>query len=180
MTEEKTNLVLTIPNKHIVSCGVPPNLVASDHYTAYFENDYGEQLVFTYDRAEHKGTLWHGDWGWKQSLEVHAGLVPDMILSDEEKRWLSLVWEVATKCETEEVKLKSRLALARAEMVVYQNLATAPELKGYQKHVALCSRANKRWQKEEQAILKRLTELGAVAEAENIVKGDDIGKGNSS
>ena len=89
--------VLTVPNHHIEACGKPPGLIASEVYTAYFENDYGEQLVFTYDWKQRKGTLWHGDWSWERPIEVLAGGCPGMILSHEERVWLRLVWQVATR-----------------------------------------------------------------------------------
>lgn len=95
MTDQ--NIVLTVPNRHCEACGPPPGLIATaDQYTAYFENQVGEQLVFTYDRVKKEGTLWHGDYSWEHPVEVVAGNA-DLILSDEEALWLKLVWEVATK-----------------------------------------------------------------------------------
>jgi len=91
------NTVLTIPNRHIEGCGKPPGLIAKDQYTAYFENQFGEQLVFTYDRVEKKGRLWHGDYGWDTPIEVFAGDALGVTLSNEEREWIKLVWIVATK-----------------------------------------------------------------------------------
>jgi len=101
MTEEKNpdiweGTVLTVPNRHVKGCGKPPEITAGKKYTAYFENEYGEQLVFVYDWLKHKGTLWHGDCGWDQPLDVLKGMVPGTIMSAEEQEWLSLVWKVAT------------------------------------------------------------------------------------
>ncbi len=89
--------VLTVPNKHVKSCGEPPELAGGRNYTAYFENEYGEQLVFQYDRLSHKGTLLHGDMGWDDPREVHKGTILGVILSEEERKWLRLVWDTATR-----------------------------------------------------------------------------------
>ena len=45
--------MLTIHNRHSAACGIPPALSteAADLYIGYFENRYGEQWVFTFDRA---------------------------------------------------------------------------------------------------------------------------------
>lgn len=89
--------VLTVANRHIKGCGKPPELVAGGKYVAYFENQLGEQLVFTYDWHKKEGKLWHGDVGWDQPIDVYGGSAIDTILSEEERTWLQLVWEVATK-----------------------------------------------------------------------------------
>jgi len=89
--------VLTVINNHVEECGKPPGLTTGKgHYTAYFENLEGEQLVFQYNRKEHKCVLWHGDLGWDKPQDVKDGIVPDIILSREEKIWLKLVWAVAS------------------------------------------------------------------------------------
>ena len=89
------NNILTVPNHHIPMCGSPPDLIAKDCYTGYFENGYGEQLVFQYNRKTQTGTLWHGDWSWEQPQKVENGNVFGFILGEEEKQWISLVWSVA-------------------------------------------------------------------------------------
>ena len=92
-------MVLTVPNRHIEEAGSPPELVAGPlFYTAYLENLQGEQLVFSYDRKEHRGALWHGDYGWGNPLEVLAGAAA-IVLSPEESLWLDLVWRIATATE---------------------------------------------------------------------------------
>ena len=89
--------VLTVINRHSRDCGLPPNITAKDHYISYFENDYGEQLVYQYNRDTHKGTLWHGDIGWENPLIVSdSGLVMGAILSEGEREWLKLCWRTAT------------------------------------------------------------------------------------
>ena len=43
---------MLIHNRHSAACGIPPALSteAADLYIGYFENRYGEQFVFTFDK----------------------------------------------------------------------------------------------------------------------------------
>jgi len=118
--------VLTVPNHHYECCGKPPELQAHGCYTAYFENDYGEQIVFQYDYKTKKGTLWHGDYGWEEPVQVIGGGTT-MILSDEERQWLRLVWEVATRGESKEFQIRSALDLINAHKAIYDELLARPE-----------------------------------------------------
>ncbi len=62
-----SGLVFAAYNNHDAHCGLPPGLRNSDHaglYYAYFENRYGEQFVFTFDRATRTGTVSGGDLDW--------------------------------------------------------------------------------------------------------------------
>ena len=119
-------LVLTVPNHHYECCGKPPDLNAMDGYTAYFENDYGEQIVFQYDYKSKKGTLWHGDYGWDEPVPIMGGGTT-MIMSEEEREWLRLVWRVATRGETKEFLLRSALDLVNAHKAIYDELLARPE-----------------------------------------------------
>jgi hypothetical protein len=121
--------VLTVPNRHYQCCGKPPELEAGDCYTAYFENHYGEQIVFQYDYRSKKGTLWHGDYGWDEPVPVMGGGTT-MIMSEEERQWLRLVWQVATRSETKEFELRSRLDLVNAHKDIYDELLARPEFAG--------------------------------------------------
>ena len=49
---------LTIHNRQPVACGAPPavSTEAADLYIGYFENRYGEQWIFTFDRATRRRT----------------------------------------------------------------------------------------------------------------------------
>jgi len=96
--QTKPQIVLTVLNAHIPGCGKPPGLeTAGRCYTAYFENEELEQLVFRYDYELKRGTLWHGDYNWEHPLEVCNGCAP-ITLGEEEDKWLQLVWRVA-KCQ---------------------------------------------------------------------------------
>jgi hypothetical protein len=55
--------MLTIHNRHAAACGIPPavSTEAADLYMGYFENRYGEQWIFTFDRATREARLRGGD-----------------------------------------------------------------------------------------------------------------------
>ena len=60
-------LVFSAHNTHHERCGAPPRLRNTDNpglYHGYFENRYGEQFVFTFDRATGTGMVSGGDLGW--------------------------------------------------------------------------------------------------------------------
>ena len=60
-------LVFAAHNTHDERCGSPPrlrNTANAGLYYGYFENRYGEQSVFTFDRATKTGTVSGGDLGW--------------------------------------------------------------------------------------------------------------------
>jgi len=64
--------IFRVTNRHTDACGTPPAVDDSepDRYLGYFENQYGQQATFVYDRARRAGTLWLGDAGWERP---HAG-----------------------------------------------------------------------------------------------------------
>jgi hypothetical protein len=150
--------VLTVPNRHYEVCGKPPELQAKSCYTAYFENDYGEQLVFQYDYKTKQGTLWHGDYSWEEPVQVMGGGTT-MILSEEEREWLQLVWRVATRGETREFQLRSALELVSAHKTIYNELVARPEFSGDTWMRRSFSKMKKRLDKEERAILDELERL---------------------
>jgi hypothetical protein len=60
-------LVFAAHNAHHERCGIPPRLRNTDNpwlYYGHFENRYGEQFVFTYDRPTWTGMVSGGDLGW--------------------------------------------------------------------------------------------------------------------
>ncbi len=61
------DIVFIAHNNHTEHCGQPPSVRKKDNpglYHGYFENCFGEQFVFTYDRAAGTGTIWGGDLDW--------------------------------------------------------------------------------------------------------------------
>ena len=63
-------------------------------YLAYFENKFGEQLVFVHDDGESDATVLLGDVGWEPRRVSDAGGLPDvedLILNDEERGRIQVV-----------------------------------------------------------------------------------------
>lgn len=89
--------ILQISNHHAAGCGTPPRIEERPgQYLGYFENGYGEQMIFVFDRGSGTGRLYAGDAGWETVYEVVGGMVKQLILSPEEGLWLRACWEAAT------------------------------------------------------------------------------------
>lgn len=81
-----------------------------------------------------------------------------MILSDEEREWLGLVWKVATEGETKEFQLRSALDLVKAHKAIYDELTAHPEFTKdafMQRHF---SKVKKTLEKQEKALTEQLIE----------------------
>jgi hypothetical protein len=89
--------ILTIYNRHTEACGPPPAVSneSPDVYVGYFENRYGEQWIFTYDRRTRTAILRGGDTHWAATHVVLDGEVDGLILGAEESTWLRACWEAA-------------------------------------------------------------------------------------
>jgi hypothetical protein len=76
-------LVFAAYNNHDPSCGPPPRLRSIDPrlYYGYFENRYGEQFVFTFERATGAGTVSGGDLGWGDPKVFTIGLLDEALRS---------------------------------------------------------------------------------------------------
>jgi hypothetical protein len=87
-----------VRNHHSAACGTPPHLdeLFPNQYLGYFENQYGEQAVFVYDRDSNQAVLYLGDAGWETSHIVVDGAVPDLVLSESERLWVRACWQAAT------------------------------------------------------------------------------------
>lgn len=83
-------IVFQARNKQPATSGEPPSIDANtpNRYHAYFENGYGEQLIFVYDRETNTGTLYHGDLGWNDPQTVEDGTLPNLDLDEAESLWL--------------------------------------------------------------------------------------------
>jgi hypothetical protein len=77
-------LVFAAHNHHDPRCGPPPCLRNTDNpglYYGYFENRYGEQFVFTFDRATGTGMVSGGDLGWGDPKAFTLGLLDEALRS---------------------------------------------------------------------------------------------------
>ena len=73
-------------------------------YLAYFENRFGEQLVFVHDDGESDATVLLGDVGWEPRRVSDGGGQPDvgdLILNDEERAFVNACW-IATAWRRED------------------------------------------------------------------------------
>ena len=70
-------------------------MIAKRHYNSRFTNRYGEEWEFEYDPLKKEAILRGSDVDW-QEYRVINGQVPELILNDEEIRWLRKAWAEAT------------------------------------------------------------------------------------
>jgi hypothetical protein len=78
----EAGLVFVAHNYHDPRCGRPPRVRNTDNpglYHGYFENRYGEQFVFTFDRATGTGTVSGGDLGWGEPKSFTLGLLDEAL-----------------------------------------------------------------------------------------------------
>jgi hypothetical protein len=64
-------------------------------YVGYFENKFGELLVFVHDEGERDATVFLGDVDWEPRRVSDAGGRPDvgdLILNDEERAFVDACW----------------------------------------------------------------------------------------
>jgi hypothetical protein len=87
-----------VRNHHAATSGPPPHIddLRPNQYLGYFENQYGEQALFVYDRDSSQAILYLGDAGWDMPHTVVDGAVPDLVLSEIERLWLRACWQAAT------------------------------------------------------------------------------------
>ena len=81
-------LVFAAHNTHYERCGAPPRLRNTGNpglYYGYFENRYGEQFVFTFDRATRTGTVSGGDLGWGDPRTFTRGLLAEALRSTQDR-----------------------------------------------------------------------------------------------
>jgi hypothetical protein len=80
-------LVFAAHNNHDPRCGAPPRLRTTDNpglYYGYFENRYGEEFVFTFDRTTGTGTVSGGDLGWGDPKPFTLGLLDEALRSTQD------------------------------------------------------------------------------------------------
>jgi len=89
-----TQPLFKVANHHAPDCGEPPGVDgdSGDAYYGYFENEYGEQAIYTYNHATGEATLRMGDAGWERNYRVSEGRPLGLVLSDAEATWLRACW----------------------------------------------------------------------------------------
>ena len=95
MTKLDRAPLFVVSNHHTADCGQAPALNGDEPntYHVYFENSFGEQSIFVYNRDTRQAVLWCGDAGWQQPFPVVNGMAEGLILSPEEQNWLQACWE---------------------------------------------------------------------------------------
>ena len=84
---------LRVSNGHAVAA--PAIVERPGRYLGYFENKFGEQLVFVHDDGELHATVFLGDVDWEPRRVTDAGGGPDvgdLILNREEWVFVSACW----------------------------------------------------------------------------------------
>ena len=98
------NQLFTVGNKHAATRGtsLQINGDVEGRYYGYFENEYREQAVFVYEYQTGIGTLWMGDAGWEEAINIVDGKASEIVLSESESLWLEACWKAATRsgCST--------------------------------------------------------------------------------
>jgi hypothetical protein len=90
-------VILRISNHHAPAYGTPPQIEERPgQYLGYFANEFGEQMIFVFDRASGRGKLYSGDAGWDKPYKVVDGLARGLSMRLEEKMWLLACWVAAT------------------------------------------------------------------------------------
>jgi hypothetical protein len=91
-------VVLEVRNHHASEAGTPPRIIDDDpnQYIGYFENRFGEQALFVFNRGTQKAILYFSDAGWETEHAVVDGVAPDLILGEAELQWLRACWLAAT------------------------------------------------------------------------------------
>jgi hypothetical protein len=77
-----SGLVFAAQTNHDPRCRRPPRVRITDNpelYHGCFENRYGEQFIFTFDRATQIGTVSGGDLGWDDPKELTLGLLNEIL-----------------------------------------------------------------------------------------------------
>lgn len=94
MMTERTRPMFRVSNKHATSCGKPPFFDgdAKTTYHSYFENEHGDQSIYTYDYNTGVARLRMGDAGWDNTYTVVDGGVDGLVLTKSEDAWLNACW----------------------------------------------------------------------------------------
>ena len=97
---------MRLSNHHV---SLAPVIEERPGYLGYFENRFGEQLVFVYDDGDRDAVVLLGDVGWEPSRVSDAGGLPDvgdLILNDEERAFVNACW-IATAWRREDAQARS-------------------------------------------------------------------------
>ena len=88
--------MLTVYNKHHLRSGEPPHYDSREKgkYFGYFQNEDGEQWLFSYDRTTKTAILKGGDVDWPSEAVLTSSNAP-YAMGSEEKQWLAACWKAS-------------------------------------------------------------------------------------
>lgn len=89
-------VLLIVYNNHANPCPRVTNRDSGRNYYGYYENEFGEQWLFIYDFDKDQGFLRGGDVGWDAVYSLGEDCRIDLILSKEERAWLTACYHTAT------------------------------------------------------------------------------------
>lgn len=101
--------LLRVGNRHAAALRIEER---PGRYLGYFENRFGEQLVFVHEDGELDATLFHGDVGWEPRRVRDASGLPDvgdLVVGEEERAFLMACW-IATAWRREDARADRRAA----------------------------------------------------------------------
>lgn len=107
-----------VHDAHVPGGGVPPTVRTGDpnYYHSYFENEYGEQAIFRYNRTTGEAAVVLGDAGWDLPCVVRDGFAEHLILGKTEQHWLIASFAAATGRPIEEVTRAATREAARVAL----------------------------------------------------------------
>jgi len=112
-----------IPTNH---SALPEALDISElRFISIFQNQHGEQLIFTADWTSGAGQIAHADDGWRIHEVSRDSMYPPLILTEGEETWLLACWTSVFRQSAKDVAKKlfaSRLARDRAAELVAKSL----------------------------------------------------------
>ncbi len=101
--------LLRVGNRHAAA---PTIEERPGRYLGYFENKFGEQLVFVHEAGELAATLFHSDVAWEPRRVTDASGLPgvgDLVLNEEERAFLMACW-ISTAWRREDARSGRRAA----------------------------------------------------------------------
>jgi hypothetical protein len=103
--------LLRVSNRH-APAPAPAVDERQGRYLGYFENKFGEQLVFVHEDGELDATVFHGDVDWEPRRVRDASGLPDvgdLALNEEERAFLTACW-IATAWRRQDARHARRAA----------------------------------------------------------------------